>query len=94
MDTRISATGTTNPADPFGGSLFDELAFFGGGVISPGDTVVFEGFTCIVNSGGTCPEPPELSEVPLPPALLLFAAAWVGLGAGGRIARWRVNHQR
>ena len=69
-------------APMFGASpLFNELNFSGNGIISPGDTFILEGFTCIVSSGGSCPVPPDLSAiVPIPTAFLLFGSALAGLG--------------
>ena len=60
----------------FGVSTVDQLFMSSIGVLSPGDSIVLNGFVCIYEDGGSCPERPDLSfaAVPLP------AASWLLLG--------------
>ena len=84
---QVNASGTINPGDFFG-TQFNELSFTSNGIISPGDTVILTGFTCIVPAGDSCPVPPVLDAavVPLPGALWMFGPALMVFGL--RAKKW------
>ena len=86
--TQVNSSATINPANA-GGTLFDELGIDILGKLSPGDTVIFDAFTCIVPEGEMCaPRPDFTAAVPIPAAFWLFFSALASMCfIGSKIAR-------
>jgi len=82
----MDQTGATpDPADFFGSNFFTSLEMQALGFVSPGDTVVIQGFACIADVTQSCPVRPDLnslfaSAVPVPAAIWLFGSALGILG--------------
>jgi len=79
----------------FGVDTVEQLFMGSVGMLSPGDSVVLNGFMCIYESGGSCPERPDLSfaAVPLPGGIWFVGGALCVLfrmGGRKRGYRWTI----
>ena len=85
---QVDAAGSIDPS-VFGGTLYDEMYVRLIGILSPGDTVTFEGYTCLVAPGDACPDSPLLggTQVPIPPTFWLLGSAILGVLARRRQAK-------
>lgn len=62
-----------------GAETVEDSFFTVGGVLSPGDSFIIDGFTCFSSSSEDCPARPDLGPViPVPAAVWLFGSA-IGL---------------
>jgi hypothetical protein len=63
-----------------GAETVEDSFFTVGGILSPGDSFIIDGFTCFGASADVCPERPDLATIPVPAAAWLFASALGFLG--------------
>lgn len=75
--TVLDAIGPGANFGDFGVATVEQLFMGTIGTLSPGDSIVLNGFMCIYESGGSCPERPDLSftVVPLPAGIWFVASA-------------------